>query len=101
MPEDRFAYLKDKVANFRIFILNHNPDDIVLEQLKAYEPDTVIATIATVVLPMIALRGIPSVALELFSHLRPPKGQDRIDVIHKIERYLHCFQEGMMEGLSE
>ena len=89
MNQDDF--LQSKASNFRTFVLSHNPDSEVINQIKGFSPNLLNITLRTVFLPLVKSQGIESMADELMTHLKPtiPSGEVR----SKIIAYLSMFQE--------
>jgi hypothetical protein len=87
---DRLPFLKEKAENFRAFVLGQNPDADLSAQIETFQPDLLLITLTTVLLPAIGTQGIDGVVDEVMTHLAP---QDISAVRAKIERYITCFFE--------
>ena len=90
MSLDRFSFLQEKAANFRVFILGQSPDAEVTAQVDGFKPEMLLPTLTGVLLPALQARGKESLVDELLSHLTPA---DPVAVRAKILRYFDCFQE--------
>ena len=93
MCESKEAFIQQKAENFRQFLLGQNPDVALVAQIEGFKKEAVMGTLATLLLPGLALRGSAALADELLIHLKPA---DSAAVKAKIERYFECFQQALL-----
>ena len=91
---ERLPFLKEKAENFRAFLLQQSPDAELTAQIEGFKPDLLLPTLTGVLLPTIAIKGIPGIVSEMMAHLTPA---DPDAVKDKLTRYLHCFQDVLLE----
>ena len=87
-------FIKAKAVNFLAFLEANNPDDDMKGYMRRYQPDTAVATIIALLLPMAAAGQLPDVADGIVKQLTP---EDPIATREKVGRYLDCFVEAAKE----
>ena len=91
---DRLAFLQEKAANFRAFILGHSPDAELSAQIEGFAKDLLLPTLTTVLLPAWQSKGKDAIVAELMTHLTPA---DPAAVKAKVERYFQCFYDTLTQ----
>jgi hypothetical protein len=90
------AFLETKAQNFKKFIELYSPDTEVKEYMDSFNPEKLIETITTVIVPLAQLNQLDASASELMKHLTIPESS-MTDVKKKIIAYLKMFNDVLLE----
>ena len=93
-PTSVADFIKAKATNFLALLESNHPDDDLRGYMKRYRPDTAVATIIALLLPMAAAGQLPDIADGIVKQLTP---DDPVATREKIGRYLDCFVEAAKE----
>jgi hypothetical protein len=75
--------------------LGHNPDAELTGQIEGFTKEMLLPTLTAIMLPSIQTKGIAALADEFMAHLNPTT--DAAAVRAKVERYLHCFYDTLLQ----
>lgn len=89
---DKASFLKEKAANFKKMILGLQPDKETIELINNFKEETLITTILTYVVPIIASGNLSQTSHELMTHLTIPKGEEQATNV-KIKAYFIMFND--------
>lgn len=86
------GFLHSKAENFKKMIQSYQPDDEVQKLISGFKEDSLISTIITYVVPVIASGTLEQTVTEIMSHLTVPAEQQK-EVKTKLRLYLVMFNE--------
>ena len=89
---EKLPFLKEKAANFKKMILSLSPDKETLELINNFQEDSLIRTILTYVVPIIASGNLENSVKELMTHLIVPEADQKM-ISMKLKAYFIMFNE--------
>ena len=82
----------EKAKNFKAYLLQYNPSQMVRDQLETYYEDTVVDSIKSTLLPMVRAGFTESMVNQFIEQLQVNE-DDVPSVKNKITRYLNMFDD--------
>lgn len=89
-------FLAEKAINFQKFIESHKPDDEVKRYIASFQPENLLSTIMTVVVPIVTTGSHKAAAAELVTKLDISSPDDRKAAEAKIVAYMEMFTKVIM-----
>ena len=89
---DKIPFLETKAKNFKALLLKYNPDATVMDLIENFKPSSLISTILTYVVPIIASGTLDASVCEMMTHLTVPTDEQK-EVKAKLKLYLVMFNE--------